>query len=87
MVRTEKRSEYITPLEYITRFSLIATSTFAKDVVVEVWREDLRPTPTTKLVKYIEAVFQKTLAEEDIIAISDSVAGDLLKVVFDDVYK
>lgn len=73
--------------EYITRFSLMATSRFARDVVIESWREDLRQTPKTELVKYIEAILKKTLAEEDIIAIRNSVGGDLLKIVYGDVYK
>lgn len=72
--------------EYITRFSLMATSTLARDVVMEAWRYDLRPTPKKEL-KRIEAVFKRMLAEEDCTAIKESVGGDLLKVVFGDVHE
>lgn len=73
--------------EYITRSGLMNTSIVARDVVMEAWRYDLRPTPKKEFLKRIEAVFKRMLAEEDWIAMRKSVRGDLLKVVFGDVHE
>lgn len=65
----------------------MATSTLARDVVMKAWRYDLRPIPKKELLKGIEAVFKRMLAEEDWTAIKESVGRDLLKVIFGEVYE